>query len=155
MNPLSTAASPGGVIVSPRDADLIGNTELAACLVTLGFAVLGHTRLTGDAVDSRRHPDGQVAWSFAPISDDGKYQLHEVLARWKDKAWLCDPTNNDPLAYIICAFHNRRRLTDYVKQGRIMVALRQGRRWALIPDDCSARVEVLASRHLKGQRLGI
>ncbi len=144
-----------GVIVHPRDADLISNTELAACLCTLGFAVLGCTRLTGDAVDARRHPQGQVAWTFAPVSDDGRYRLGYVLARWRDEAWLTDPTNADPLAYIICAFTNRRRLLDYVHQGTAMVAINQGRRWALIPEDCSARVETLATRHLKGQPLRI
>jgi hypothetical protein len=31
-----------------------------------------------------------------------------------------------------------------------MVAVKHGNRWALIPDDCSARVEILAKRHLLG-----
>jgi hypothetical protein len=31
-----------------------------------------------------------------------------------------------------------------------MVAVQSGNRWALIPEDCSARVEILAKRHLRG-----
>ena len=40
---------------------------------------------------------------------------------------------------------------DYIFQGRTMVAIKRGNRWALIPEDCSARVEILAKRHLTGR----
>ncbi len=65
-------------------------------------------------------------------------------------AWLSAPTNAAPLAFIISSFCNRQRLMDYIFQGRTMVAVKRGNRWALIPEDCSARVEILAKRHLLG-----
>ena len=63
---------------------------------------------------------------------------------------LC-PTHAAPLAYIIAAFRNRQRHLDWIKQGRAMVAIKNGNRWALVPEDCSARVEFLAKRHLLGR----
>lgn len=139
----------GGVLLNPLGLGRINNTELAACLTTLGFSILDCTRLTGDSVDARSQPEGVVSWRFTPTSADGKYQLDYVLARWNDLAWLTDPSTTDPLAFIITSFHNLRRLKDYIFQGRTMVAVKNGNRWALIPNDCSARVEVLAGRHLK------
>lgn len=32
-----------------------------------------------------------------------------------------------------------------------MVAVKRGDRWALVPEDSSARVEILAKRHLMGR----
>lgn len=40
---------------------------------------------------------------------------------------------------------------DYLFQGRTLVAVKHGSRWALVPEDCSARVEILAKRHLLGR----
>ena len=37
------------------------------------------------------------------------------------------------------------------KQGHAMMDISNGNRWALIPEDCSARVEGLAKRHLLGR----
>lgn len=51
----------------------------------------------------------------------------------------------------ISAFRNRSRLMDYIFQGRTLVAVKHGSRWALVPEDCSARVEILAKRHLLGR----
>lgn len=129
--------------------DRVDNLELAACLSTLGFTLLDITRLAGDCCDSR-HPQGIVTWRFSHASEDGTYTLGQVLAAWNNDSWLTDPQNHDPLAHIIVAFRNRQRLLDYIHQGRQMVAIKRGRRWALVPEDCSARVEVLAKRHLRG-----
>lgn len=63
---------------------------------------------------------------------------------------LC-PTHAAPLTFIISAFRNRQRLMDYIFQGRAMVAIKRGNRRALVPEDCSARVEILAKRHLLGR----
>lgn len=145
--------SPGaadGVLLNPCGLDRIDNIELAACLSTLGFGLLDCTRLKGDGIDART-PQGRVTWRFTPTSADGKYTLAQVLAAWKNDAWLSDPTNKDPLAFIISAFRNRQRLMDYIFQGRTMVAIKCGNRWALIPEDCTARVEILAKRHLVGK----
>lgn len=146
---LRTPGAAGGVFIDPCGLDRIDNLELAACLSTLGFGLLDCTRLKGAEAD-RLHPQGRVTWKFTPTSADGRYTLPQVLSAWKNDAWLSDPHNTDPLAYIICAFRNRQRLMDYIFRGRTMVAVQSGNRWALIPEDCSARVEILAKRHLRG-----
>lgn len=144
-----TPGAASGVFIDPCGLDRIDNIELAACLSTLGFGLLDCTRLKGDGVESST-PHGRVTWKFTPVSADGKYTLSQVQAAWHNDAWLSAPNNTDPLAYIISAFRNRCRLMDYIFQGRTMVAVKHGNRWALIPDDCSARVEILAKRHLLG-----
>lgn len=149
MTQSSTLAAQSGVFIDPLGLDRIDNIELAACLATLGFGLLDCTRLKGDGIDDRT-PHGRVLWKFTPTSADGKYTLPQVQAAWRNDAWLSDPTNTDPLAFIISAFRNRQRLMDYIFQGRTMVAVKRGNRWALIPEDCSARVEILAKRHLLG-----
>lgn len=147
---LSTPAAQSGVLIGVNMVDRTNNIELAACLSTLGFKLMDMTRLVGSELDSR-HPDGIVTWRFAPVSEDGKYTINEVMAAWNNDAWLTDPANEHPLAYIIAAFRNRQRHLDWIKQGRAMVAIKNGNRWALIPEDCSARVEILARRHLTGR----
>lgn len=144
------AAATGGVLISVNMVDRTNNIELAACLSTLGFKLLDMTRLVGDAVDAR-HADGIVTWRFAPVSADGKYTINEVMAAWNNDAWLTDPTNEHPLAYIIAAFRNRQRHLDWIKQGRAMVAIKNGNRWALVPEDCSTRVEMMAKKFLTGR----
>lgn len=146
---IHTPGTAEGVFIDPCGLDRIDNIELAACLSTLGFGLLDCTRLKGDGIDDRT-PQGRVTWKFTPTSADGKYNLPQVLAAWRNDAWLSDPTNMDPLAFIISAFRNRQRLMDYIFQGRAMVAIKRGNRWALIPEDCSSRVEILAKRHLLG-----
>lgn len=147
---IHTPGTAEGVFIDPCGLDRIDNIELAACLSTLGFGLLDCTRLKGDGIDDRT-PQGRVTWKFTPTSADGKYTLPQVLAAWNNDAWLSDPTNTDPLAFIISAFRNRQRLMDYIFQGRTMVAVKRGNRWALIPEDCSSRVEILAKRHLLGR----
>lgn len=146
---INTPGASDGVYLDPRGLDRVDNIELASCLATLGFGLLDCTRLKGDGIDARS-PQRRVTWKFTPTSADGRYTLPQVLAAWKNDVWLSDPTNADPLAFIISAFRNRQRLMDYIFQGRTMVAIKRGNRWALVPEDCSARVEVLAKRHLLG-----
>jgi hypothetical protein len=149
MSSIVTNLAADGVYIDPCGLDRIDNLELAACLSTLGFGLLDCTRLKGDGINDRT-PHGRVTWKFTPTSADGKYTMQQVQAAWHNDNWLSDPNNTDPLAYIIAAFRNRTRLLDYVMQGRAMVAVKKGPRWALIPEDCSARVEILAKRHLLG-----
>ncbi len=147
---MTAAASQCGVLIGVNMVDRTQSIEQAACLSTLGFKLPDMTRLVGDTVDAR-HAEGIVTWRFSPVSEDGKYTINEVLAAWNNDAWLTDPTNEHPLAYIICAFRNRQRHLDWIKQGRAMVAIKNGNRWALVPEDCSSRVEILAKRHLLGR----
>lgn len=120
-----------GVILKPEDFGSTRNTELAACLVTLGFELLngsaGFARVIGDGIAA---PGGAVTWYFSKRSRDGRYTLGEVLARWDDWDWLNSDTQ-DPLAYVITAFHNKRRLVDEIKRQEVMVLVRTGRRYAL------------------------
>lgn len=150
MSQIMLPGASAGVYIDPMGLDRVDNIELAACLSTLGFGLLDCTRLKGDGIDERT-PQGRVTWKFTHVSEDGKYTLGQVLAAWKNEAWLSDPQNADPLAFIIAAFKNRQRLMDFVFQGRVMVAIKRGNRWALVPEDCSARVEIMAKRHLLGR----
>ncbi len=81
----------------------------------------------------------------------GEITLPQVQAAWHNDAGLSAPDNHAPPAYIIAAFRNRTRLLDYIFQGRTLVAVKHGSRGALVPEDCSARVEILAKRHLLGR----
>mgnify|MGYP000605029796 CR=1 FL=1 len=119
----------GGAILTPEDFDSTRNTELAACLITLGFS-----RVIGEGIAG---PGGAVTWWFGKRSRDGKYTMGEVLARWEDWDWLNDPNNLDPLAYIITGFHNKRRLVDEVKKREVMVLVQSGARHALFSKNCS------------------
>ncbi|WP_288859857.1 hypothetical protein [uncultured Akkermansia sp.] len=125
-------------ILTPEDFESTRNTELAACLITLGFPLLnstpGFSRVIGEGIAA---PGGAVTWWFEKRSRDGKYTMDEVLARWEDWNWLNDPNNLDPLAYIITGFHNRRRLIDEVKQQAVMVLVRTGARYALFSKNSS------------------
>ena len=127
-----------GAILTPEDFESTRNTELAACLITLGFPLLNSTpglsRVIGEGIAA---PGGAVTWWFEKRSRDGKYTMDEVLARWEDWNWLNDPNNLDPLAYIITGFHNRRRLIDEVKQQAVMVLVRTGARYALFSKNSS------------------
>ena len=127
-----------GAILTPEDFESTRNTELAACLITLGFPLLnstpGFSRVIGEGIAA---PGGAVTWWFEKRSRDGKYTMDEVLARWEDWNWLNDPNNLDPLAYIITGFHNRRRLIDEVKQQAVMVLVRTGARYALFSKNSS------------------
>ena len=128
----------GGAILTPEDFDSTRNTELAACLITLGFPLLnttpGFSRVIGEGIAG---PGGAVTWWFGKRSRDGKYTMGEVLARWEDWNWLNDPNNLDPLAYIITGFHNKRRLVDEVKKREVMVLVQSGARHALFSKNCS------------------
>ena len=128
----------GGAILTPEDFDSTRNTELTACLITLGFPLLNNTpgfsRVIGDGIAG---PGGAVTWWFGKRSRDGKYTMGEVLARWEDWNWLNDPNNLDPLAYIITGFHNKRRLVDEVKKREVMVLVQSGARHALFSKNCS------------------
>lgn len=134
MNPPIHIPQTSSVILKPEDFDSVTNTELAACLITLGFPLdgQGFSRVIGDGISA---PGGSVTWRFQKRSRDGKYELGYVLAKWNDFAWLQSNTD-DPLAYIITAFHNRRRLIDQVKQGCTLALVRQGMRYALFPKNC-------------------
>lgn len=128
----------GGVILTPEDFESTRNTELAACLITLGFPLLndtpGFSRVIGEGIAG---PGGAVTWWFGKRSRDGKYTMDQVLARWEDWNWLNDPNNQDPLAYIITGFHNKRRLVDEVKKQEVMVLVRTGSRYALFSKNSS------------------
>ena len=128
----------GGAILTPEDFDSTRNTELAACLITLGFPLLndppGFSRVIGEGIAG---PGGAVTWWFGKRSRDGKYTMDQVLARWEDWNWLNDPNNLDPLAYIITGFHNKRRLVDEVKKQEVMVLVRTGSRYALFSKNSS------------------
>ena len=139
-----------GALLTPESVYSTTSTELAACLVTLGFELLdgGAYRLIGDGIAA---PGGAVTWKFSSRSRDGRYELAQILARWDDADWLSRPDNTDPLAYIICANHNRRRLIDQVEKSCPLAVIQQGSRHALIRKDADHRLRGLVEQFLAGR----
>ncbi len=113
-------------------ADKTNDLEIASALVTLGFTCRGMQRYKSTDLPGAAEV---CYWQFDTVSEDGLYTLEQVLAAWKNDAWLQDPQNDDPLAAIIVAFRNRHRLLDWVKQAAPMVAIKNGNRWAFVPQD--------------------
>ena len=92
------------------------NTMLAALLLTLGVnmkCTSGSVLIGSGARLSA--PGGVITWQFEPKSEDGRFRTEEVIKLFGDKNWLTDPENESPLAYVACAFHNYKRLLDFVK----------------------------------------
>jgi hypothetical protein len=118
------------------------NTQLAAALCTMGVpfnqCATGAVRFVGDGITA---PGGTISWVFSPRSDDGKHSTHEMIKKWSDKAWLTDPTNLHPLAFIACAFHNYRMLLKKIHDQSPLGIVRKGPRFALI--------DLSSSQHLQ------
>lgn len=92
------------------------NTMLAALLLTLGVSMkcTSGSVLIGSGARLSA-PGGVITWQFEPKSEDGRFRTEEVIKLFGDKNWLTDPENESPLAYVACAFHNYKRLLDFVK----------------------------------------
>ena len=129
-------------------ADKTNDLEIASALVTLGFTCRGMQRYKSADLPGA----GEVCyWQFDVVSEDGQYTLEQVLAAWKNDAWLTDPANDDPLAAIIVAFRNRHRLLDWVKQSTAMVAVKNGNRWAFVPENADKAHVARAKAFLQGR----
>jgi hypothetical protein len=120
------------------------NTELAAALVTLGFAPDGGVAGGLTLAHERR---GKV-WMFAPVSCDGKWRLDERLARWQDDAWCGRPGNNDPIACMADGFYNLRQLRRRLRDAQVWVRAQNGRRSVMVKRDADASVWAKAERFL-------
>lgn len=120
------------------------NTELAAALVTLGFAPDGGVAGGLTLAHERR---GKV-WMFAPVSCDGKWRLDERLARWQDDAWCGRPGNNDPIACMADGFYNLRQLRRGLRDAQVWVRAQNGRRSVMVKRDADASVWAKAERFL-------
>lgn len=124
----------------------VDDLDFAACLAALGFKLRSYVRIKGDGVDDRRYPGGRLSWDFEPFSQDGRYTISSVIRAWRDDDWLI--RSDDPLAYVVSAFRNRRDMAQAVSEDAALVSIRQGRRWACIREDCTAAAEARAIRHL-------
>ena len=129
-------------------ADKTNDLEIASALVTLGFTCRGMQRYKSTDLPGAAKV---CYWQFDVVSEDGLYTLEQVLAAWQNDAWLTDPENRDPLAHIIVAFRNRQRLLDWVKQAAPMVAVKNGNRWAFVPQDAPAGHIARAKAFLQGR----
>ena len=107
------------------------NTMLAALLLTLGV----------------------ITWQFEPKSEDGRFRTEEVIKLFGDKNWLTDPENESPLAYVACAFHNYKRLLDFVKSQVPLAVIRKGKRKALVRLDADPYWQGVAEGFLGGRPL--
>lgn len=108
------------------------NTMLAAALAAVGIPLRspGGVRLiTGDT--GERH-----CFFFQEKSPCGNYDTVELIRAWDDPDWhLKNPEH--PFAYLLVSFRNHQRLTDYIKRGRRIAAVRKGDKIAFLPIDAN------------------
>lgn len=110
------------------------NTMIAAALLTLGVKLSeksGLNLLKGDGIPV----GGAITWQFEEQSEDGKVKTADVISKWENRKWLTAEGNEDPLAFIACAFHNYKRLIDHIKQEVPIGVVRNGKKFALIRTD--------------------
>lgn len=115
--------------VRSRDNDLDA-LMLAACLSALGipFSERPGFRVSGDT-------EPVVNWLFEEHSLDGKYKASEMVARWKDTAWIAREDNEHPLAYMAAAMRNLSTLiSHHLGQTPRMELLKRGSKTLLIPE---------------------
>lgn len=108
------------------------NTMLAAALAAVGIPLRNHNGvqlLTGDF--GERH-----CFFFEPKSPCGDYNTMELIKAWDDPSWH-EKHPEHPFAYLLVAFRNHQRLTDYIKRGRRTAAVRKGAKIAFLPIDAS------------------
>ena len=98
-------------------------------------------------------PGGVITWQFEPKSEDGRFRTEEVIKLFGDKNWLTDPENESPLAYVACAFHNYKRLLDFVKSQVPLAVIRKGKRKALVRLDADPYWQGVAEGFLGGRPL--
>lgn len=127
------------------------NTMLAALLLTLGIPMkcTSGSVIVGTGITA---PGGVVTWQFEPQSEDGRYKTDEVIKLFGNRTWITDSENEDVMAYIACAFHNYKRLIDYVKSQVPLAVVRKGRRKALVRVDADPYWQGMAERWLNGGR---
>lgn len=123
------------------------NTMLAAVLMTLGVPMkcTSGNVIVGTGIAA---PGGVVTWQFEPQSEDGRWRTDEIMKLFGDKRWLTDSENESPLAYIACAFHNYKRLLDYVKSRVPLAQVTKGHRKALVRLDADPEWNGVVERFL-------
>ena len=126
------------------------NTMLAALLLTLGVNM---KCTSGSVLIGSGAPGGVITWQFEPKSEDGRFRTEEVIKLFGDKNWLADPENESPLAYVACAFHNYKRLLDFVKSQVPLAVIRKGKRKALVRLDADPYWQGVAEGFLGGRPL--
>ena len=130
------------------------NTMLAALLLTLGVSMkcTSGSVLIGSGARLSA-PGGVITWQFEPKSEDGRFRTEEVIKLFGDKNWLTDPENESPLAYVACAFHNYKRLLDFVKSQVPLAVIRKGKGKALVRLDADPYWQGVAEGFLGGRPL--
>lgn len=111
------------------DSDL-ESLFLAAALTALGipFSERPVYKVAGDAPPS-------VNWLFDDASLDGKFKAGEMIARWHDRAWIEQPDNEHPLAYIAAAMQNLRTLIEHhIGQAPTVELVKRGNRTLVVPE---------------------
>ena len=126
------------------------NVFLAALMVTMGFDLKESSGnvFIGDGITC---PGGTVTWSFSPRNESGTLEAAKVMALFDDIKWLTDSSNEDPMAYIACAFHNYARLVDRIKQKVPLAVVRKGKRKALVRLDADAAWNGMVEKFLDGK----
>jgi len=81
--------------------------ELAASLLSCGIPLW-------KTFPIERHPDSRISFFFQPHSPCGLFNTRELMVAWQDHTWH-ERHSEHPLAYLWCAFENRRRLLREIK----------------------------------------
>lgn len=110
---------------------------LAAALSAVGVPLrAGHHAIrmvTGDTGD--RH-----CYFFQEQSPCGLYKTMELIRAWDDPDWH-ERNPEHPFAYILVAFRNRERLTDYIRKGVPTAAVKKGTKIAFLPLNASDQLQ--------------
>jgi len=74
---------------------------------------------------------------FEDSNEDGDVKTNDLIKAWNDPDF---PANNteDPFAFIICAFRNREKMLDELKQHKGYLEVKEGGRIALVSKDATA-----------------
>lgn len=102
------------------------NTQLAAALCAVGIPLNKDCPVRLITGDRDRH-----AFFFEPQSPCGLYVAAELIKAWDDKEWH-EKNPEHPFAYLKVAFQNSTRLTDYIKSGTRVAAIKRGHKIAFI-----------------------
>ncbi|MDR3406381.1 MAG: hypothetical protein P4L99_28105 [Chthoniobacter sp.] len=106
------------------------NTILFAALTALGIPP--EVELCGEYVETvGGRPKAATVWRLAEQSIDGRFKTGEMIKHWNDPDFAKKHPEH-PLAYIQCAFNNRERAVDFLKDQGPIVMKRRGNKIGFI-----------------------
>lgn len=108
------------------------NLSLAAALITLGVPLSDETPF----VKIKSVQGEQYTFYFEDVTACGQYRTIDLIKAW-DNATFQEDEPEHPFAYISCAFKNREKLLDTVKQAIALVLIQKNGKGALVSENSS------------------